>query len=143
MRLKKRPFGIIALVLLFVTGTAASLISVIALIFPGSFLESIWRLNPQAREGFERLGGWSIPLMLAVCLACLLAVIGLWRGLRWGYWLTFAMLIINLGGSVVNVITGMQRGAAAGIPIVLGLLLYLMRGRTREYFNFPSARRIG
>ena len=80
---KRRPFVITLLIILFIIGTIASLISVISLSFPGSFLEVVWRVNPHAREGFARMGGWSVLLMLAVCVACLLAAIGLWRGLRW------------------------------------------------------------
>lgn len=133
----KRPFVVTLLIILFVIGTIAGLLSVFALIFPGSFLEAIWRANPHAREGFARIGGWAVVLMSVVFVACLLAAIGLWRGLLWGYWLTVAMLTVNLVGSVVNVVTGTEPRAIVGIPIVLILLFSLMRNTTREYFR-PS-----
>lgn len=132
---KTRPLVVTFLIVLFVTGTAASLVSVISLSFPGSFLEVVWRLNPHAREGFGRMGNWAVVLMAVVCLACLLSAIGLWRGLRWGYWLAVAMLTINLIGDVVNVVTGTEYRAIAGIPIALALLIFLLRKRTREYFE--------
>lgn len=131
----KRPFVVTLLIILFVIGTIASLLSVVALTFPGSFLETVWRANPHAREGFARIGGWAVVLMSVVFVACLLAAVGLWRGLRWGYWLTVAMLTVNLVGSVVNVVTGTEPRAIVGIPIVLILLFYLMRNTTREYFR--------
>ena len=137
MRTKKtRPFVIQILLILFVIGTAASLITVISLTFPGSFLEPVWKLNPHAREGFAGMGGWAVVLMLAVCVACLFTTIGLWRGLRWGYWLAVLMLIGNLAGDVINSIYGTERRAIIGIPIVLFLLFLVMRRRTREYFEF-------
>lgn len=130
-----RPLGLTFLMILFAIGTLASLIAVITLVFPGSFLDVAWRVNPHAHEGFSRLGGWSVVLMSAVFIACLLTAFGLWRRLEWGYWLAMAMLIANLVGDTINVIAGKDRRAIAGIPIVFLLLLYLMRRNTREYFR--------
>ena len=125
-----RPLLVKFLILLFVFGVAASLISIISLTFPGSFLEPVWKLNPHAREGFARMGGWSIVLMSGVCITCLLTAIGLWRGLRWGYLLAVVVLFINLVGDVINVIVGTDRRAIVGIPIVLLLLILLLRSKS-------------
>ena len=130
---KTRPFGITALTILFVIGTAASFISAVSLTFPGSFLEPVWRLNPHAREGFDRLGIWAIVLMTVVCIACICTAIGLWRGLWWGYWFAVLMLVLNLVGDLVNVLMGTEPKAIVGIPIVVLILAYLMRKRTKEY----------
>jgi uncharacterized membrane protein (DUF2068 family) len=88
----------------------------------------------RAREGLARIGSWSVPLMSAVFVACLLAAIGLWRGLRWGYWLAVGMLSINLIGNIINVAAGMEPRAIVGVPVVLILLIYLLRNKTRDYF---------
>lgn len=114
---KTRPLVVSLLIILFVIGTVASLISVISLTFPGSFLDAVMRLNPHALEGFARMGGWSIVLMSVVCALCLLTAIGLWRGLRWGYWLAIVMLVSNLLGAVINVIAGSEKRAIVGIPM--------------------------
>ena len=126
---KTRPFVVTVLIVLFVIGVIASLISIISLTFPGTFLEPVWKLNPRAREGFAGMGGWSIVLMSVVCVTCLLTAIGLWRGLRWGYWLAVVVLIINMVGNIVNVLVGTDRRAIVGIPIVLLLLIYLWRSK--------------
>lgn len=131
----RRPLVVTFLIILFAIGTVASLFAVITLIFPGSFLDVAWRVNPRAYEGFTRVGGWSVVLMSAVFVACLLTAIGLWRRLEWGYWMALVMLIVNLAGDAINVIAGKDRRAIAGIPIVLILLLYLMRRNTRDYFG--------
>lgn len=132
---KTRPFGVKALVILFAIGAFASFLSTVSLSFPGSFLEVMWRLNPRAREGFDRIGGWSIPLMVIVCLSCVLTTIGLWRGRRWGYWLALIMLVLNLAGSLINFITGSEPGPIIGVPIVLIIVAYLLNRRTKEYFD--------
>ena len=56
-----RPIGITALSLFFLFGAGASFVSFISLLFPGSFLDPVWRLNPRARAGLGgmRVGGYS------------------------------------------------------------------------------------
>lgn len=134
-RTNTRPLVVTFLIVLFAIGSVASLFAVITLMFPGSFLDVAWRVNPRAYEGFTRIGGWSVVLMSAVFVACLLATIGLWRRFAWGYWLALVMLIGNLTGDAINVIAVSEQRAIVGIPIALILLLSLMRKNTREYFR--------
>ena len=129
-----RPLVVTLLIILFAIGSVASLVSVITLTFPGSFLDAVWLVNPHAHDGFTRMGGWSVVLMSTVFVACLLTAIGLSRGLAFGYWTAMVMLIGNLTGDAINVIAGNDRRAIVGIPIALILLLSLMRRKTREYF---------
>lgn len=110
------PLGITALSIFFLFGTAASFVSFVSLLFPGSFLEPMWRLNPRAREGFASMGAWEIVLMFAVCIACASAAAGLWRGARWGYRVAMVILCINLLGDIANVLLGTEPRAAVGIP---------------------------
>ena len=130
-----RPLGVTALIMLFVVGAVASFVSTLSLTFPGSFLEPIWQLNRHAREGLDRLGIWAIALMTVVCIACIFTAIGLWGGLWWGYWFAVVMLVLNLVGDLVNVLTATEPKAIVGIPIVVLILAYLMRRRTKKYFN--------
>jgi hypothetical protein len=126
-----RPVGITALSIFFLFGTAAGFVSFVSLLFPGSFLEPLWRLNPRAREGFAGMGAWAIVLMCAVSIACALAATGLWRGARWGYWLAIALLTINLIGDIINAVTGTEPRAAVGVPIVIAILAFLTSKRVR------------
>lgn len=49
------------------------------------------------------------------------------------------LLGINLLGDVVNALSGMEPGAAVGIPIVLAILAYMMSRRVRRYFTRSAA----
>ncbi|HZF13816.1 MAG TPA: hypothetical protein VFE33_33910 [Thermoanaerobaculia bacterium] len=105
---KIRPSGITALSIFFAAGTVISLTCAVALLFPGSFLEPMWRLNPRARDAFGGIGTWVVVLMLTVSVACALASRGLWRGRPWGYRLAVGILVVNLLGDVTNVILGTE-----------------------------------
>ncbi len=134
-----RPLGITALSIFFLFGAVMSFISSVSLLFPGSFLELMWRLNPRAREGFAGMGVWAVVLMCAVCVACTSASIGLWRGARWGYRVAVVLLCINLLGDIANVVTGIEPRAAVGIPIVLAILAFLMTRGVRRFFVRSAA----
>ena len=54
----------------FAFGATMCALTVSLLLFPGSALDSLWRLNPDARLAFESLGYWSVVLMLTVGTAC-------------------------------------------------------------------------
>ncbi|MGH9872106.1 MAG: DUF2127 domain-containing protein [Pyrinomonadaceae bacterium] len=133
-----RPAGIAGLTLLFLFGTAASFVSLVSLLSPGSFLEPIWRLNPRAREGFGAMGSWALVLMCVVCVASASTAIGLWRGARWGYWFAVVMLAVNLLGDVANVLLGTERKALIGVPIVIVILVYLRSKRVKEFFDIST-----
>jgi hypothetical protein len=130
-----RPVGVTALSFFFLFGAAMSFIAFLSLLFPGSFLEPMWRLNPRAREGFAGIGVWAIVLMCVVSVACASAAAGLWRGARWGYLLALVLLAINLLGDIMNVVLGTERRAAVGIPIVIAVLAFLLSKRMRRFFS--------
>jgi hypothetical protein len=130
-----RPGGVTALSVFFAAGALISFLSFASLLFPGSFLEPMWRLNPRAKDAFAGMGRWSIVLMGAVCLACSFSASGLWRGKIWGHRLAFSVLAINLLGDIANVIFGLERRAAIGVPIALAMLLYMRSRRIRDYFK--------
>jgi hypothetical protein len=132
---KIRPVGITLLSIFFSFGALVSFMVFISLLFPGSFLEPLWRLNLRAREAFASVGAWAVVLMCVVCVSCALAAVGLWRGAWWGYRLALALLVINMLGDIANVILGTEPGAVVGVPVVIAILTYLMSRRVRRFFR--------
>ena len=132
-----RPIGVTALSIFFWAGALISLTSAVSLVFQGSFLEPMWRLNPRARVAFSTIGGWAVVLLGTLCVACASTALGLWCGSRWGYWCAVVLLAINLIGDISNVVLGTEPRAAVGIPIVLAILWFLMRKRVRRFFTGP------
>ena|SRR5215213_3694600 len=130
-----RPRGITALSLFFAAGCLIAFTSAVSLLFPESFLEPMWRLNPRARTAFSSMGMWAPVLLITVSAACGIAAFGLWRGRRWGYRVATGLLVVNLIGDVANVVLGTEPRAIVGIPIVALLLVYLFRPGVRCYFE--------
>jgi hypothetical protein len=134
LALRRRPGGVSALAIFFAVGATVSLVTIVALLFPGGILEPIWRLNPRARTGFATLGAWAPVLLAAVGLGCAAAARGLWSGKRWGCRLAMALLAVNLAGDGANVVLGIEPRALVGIPIAALLLLFLTTAHVRAYF---------
>jgi uncharacterized membrane protein (DUF2068 family) len=97
----------------------------------------MWRLNPRGRAGLGTLGPWGAALLGAASLACALSAAGLWRGARWGRRLAIVVLAVQLAGDLANVVSGVDRRAAFGLPVALALLLYLFSRRVGAYFERP------
>jgi hypothetical protein len=130
-----RPPGLVLLTLFFGFGTTMSALTALALSFPGTWSEQLWRLNPAARTGFEALGNWAVPLMLLVAAACAGAAVGLWWGKLWGYRLALTVLSVNLMGDIFNALVRGDRRTLIGLPIGGAMIGYLLSRRIRERFN--------
>jgi hypothetical protein len=106
------------------------LVTLLALAFPGSFLEPIWRLKPEARVQFQEIGGASIALMAVVGAACGLAAVGLAKNAEWGRQLAIGILIFNLVGDSLNALLRHDPKTLIGLPIG-GLMIWYLVKRKR------------
>lgn len=132
---KIRPSGIIALSIFFLAGAFLSFTSSVSLLLPHSFLETVWRLNPRAHDSLTRIGVWAVVLMFAVSVSCAAAAIGLRRGSRWGHRLAITLIGINLGGDIINVLSGTEPRAIVGVPVAAAILVYLMSASVNRFFK--------
>jgi hypothetical protein len=126
---QRLPVGIKLLSAFFAFGALVCLITIIALLFPGGVLDPIWRLNPDARVAFQKIGALSILLMFVVGSACALAAIGLVRRSPWGRRLAFAILGVNLFGDLVNALVRHDLRTLIGLPIGGAMIVYLLIAR--------------
>ena len=132
----RKPAGHIALVrtsgvhrwfaAFFAFGATMCALTVCLLLFPGGALDSLWRLNPNARLAFASLGHWSLVLMLTVGTACLFAAIGLWRARPWGTWLALMILSINMLGDLTNAFVRHDYRSLIGVPVAGTMIFFLL-----------------
>jgi hypothetical protein len=128
----KQPQPLYWFAAFFAFGAMMCLLTIVLLVFPGTKLDSLWNLNPDARVAFQSLGSWSVLLMLAVGTGCALTAIGLWHGKLWGIRLALAILFINMIGDLVNVVTRHDYRPLIGVPIAGVMIFYLARFRTHR-----------
>jgi len=106
------------------------LLTIGLLLFPGTALDSLWRLNPDAHVAFQSLGKVSIALMIVVGIGCAFATIGLAKNRRWGINLALLILAVNLAGDLINVVVRGDLRALIGVPIAGAIIIYLLRARS-------------
>src|SRR6478752_6332801 len=125
MNQNRRPLGPLLLVLFFAAGALVCILLMLALAYPGSFLEFIWRFRPGIREEFQEYGVWSIAVMAALGAACGLSAFGLARGAEWGRQLAISVLTVNLVGDMFNAVLRGDRRTLIGIPVGFVMIWYL------------------
>jgi len=130
-----RPFGLTLLSVFSALGTVPSTAAALALTFPGACSEAMWRLKPDARTDFARLGTWAIVLMVLVAAGCTGTAVGLWTRQRWGHRLAVVGLSINLLGDTLNALVRGDWRTLIGLPIGGAILVYLLSYRVREWFG--------
>lgn len=111
----------------FAFGVTTCVLTIALLLFPGTALDAVWRLNPDAQVAFQSIGHWSIAIMLAVGTACCLAAVGLWRGALWGTRVAIIILIVNMIGDLSNALLNYDFRTLIGLPIAAAMIVYLAR----------------
>ena len=113
------------LALFFAFGATMCTLTVVLLLFPGTALDSLWRLNPEAHLQLQSFGTWSIVLMLLIGTGCAFAAIGLWQNTLWGKRLALIILSINMLGDLANVFVRHDYRGLIGVPVG-GAMIFLL-----------------
>jgi hypothetical protein len=98
----------------------------LALLFPSSEWEVMWRLNLEAHSAFQAMGSWAILLMFSVATACAMAATGLWILARWGQRLAITILLVNMASDMGNAIVRGDLRTLIGIPIAAAMIWDLL-----------------
>ena len=128
-----RP-GLAAVGVFLFFGSLMAFLAGTTLVWKGTPLDRIWRLNPLAYQHlapFARLIG--IPfLTLSALLA--LAAIGWFKRRLWAWRLAVAIIATQVLGDAVNLFLGHFLEGATGVLFAGALLFYLLRPNIRAAF---------
>ncbi|MGI8481934.1 MAG: hypothetical protein ACR2MF_07725 [Chthoniobacterales bacterium] len=143
MNQRHRSVGTTLLIIFFAAGALICFVTMLALAFPGGFLEPIWRLKPEARVEFQKIGIWSVALMAMVGAACGLAAVGLAKNAWWGRRLAIGALVVNLAGDSLNALLRHDPRTLIGLPIGGLMIWYLLKKGRSPVNSGPSSSRAG
>ena len=131
---QKRPTAWLAIGVFLVWGAVMASIAGITLVFPGTFLDPMWALNPAGHAGLLALGRAVGSLFFVLTLALAAAGIGWLRRRYWGWLLAVLLIGGNALGDVIRFACGDFIKGAVGAILAGALLVYITRPKVRTFF---------
>lgn len=104
-------------------------LTIVLLAVPGTALDALWRVNPEAHAAFTGHRAFAVALMLVVGAACASAAIGLAKRAEWGRRLAMAIIAVNLIGDLTGALVRHDPRPLVGLPIAGAMVWLLSRLR--------------
>ena len=131
----ERPKGFVPIGIFFFFGSLMASYAAITLLFPGTFLDRAWKLNPHAHVQLLSKGLIMVLPFAALAIALLLAGVGWFKRRYWGWLIGVCLIAANLLGDLANLVLGNSLKGGAGVLIAGLLLLYMTRPGMRNYIR--------
>ncbi len=116
---ERRPPGITALSMFFVFGAIVTGVMAALVLFPGDVD------TPATQNSSPIMITIGLLLMIAACVACLAAAVGLWRSALWGMWTALVILCANILSDIIDLLTTHDWRTLIGLPLS-GLLIWYL-----------------
>jgi hypothetical protein len=130
---ERRPRGFLPIGVFFVFGATMAAYAAVTLWFPGTFLDFLWALNPEAYARLDDSA--ALPFLLLSVFLGLVAV-GWFRRRLWGWALGVAVIGFHILVDLGQMAFGEERWkGVVGIGIALLLLLYMTQPGVRKHFR--------
>ena len=133
--LARKSLGVELIAIFFAVATCVLVGVGIALIWPGSTLEVIWRFYPARRSLLMPYHLWLGPAFLTLAIIMVSASIGCFRHRVWGWWLAVAIFLVNGLSDAGQIFLGHFLEGGIGVVVAGTILLYLSRPHTRASFK--------
>jgi hypothetical protein len=134
--MENRPQGILILAIVMFFAAFMGFIVFISTFVNGTPLDVIWTLNNSIPQDFKNslFGKILGVFVLMIGFTVLSAGWGLLKGLKWAWWITVIIFVLNGISDVVRVALGGFEGIV-GIIIATTILYYLTRPDVKAFFN--------
>ena len=121
--MKGKPVGIFLIATFFALATFTLVGVGLALLFPGTGLEAIWRPYPARRSLLMPYRNWLGPGFLTLAFAMACASIGCFQRRIWGWRLAVVIFALNGTGDAVELAAGHFVEGTVGV-IAAGAILF-------------------
>jgi len=115
-------------------GAAMASLAGTTLIWRGTFLDGVWRLNAIAYRQLTPYGRPAGILFFVLGLTLASAGVGWFLRRLWGWRLAVGIIAAQVAGDLVNAFLGQFVRGAVGAAIAGALLVYLLRPQVRSVF---------
>lgn len=112
-----------------------ALYAAITLLHPGTFLDGLWILNPDAHRDLFPFRKPAGVMLLLIASTAAIAGYGWLRRRTWGWRLAVLGIGTQVLGDCVNLVRGDFLRGGAGLLIGGGLLLYLLSSKVKRNFT--------
>jgi len=131
------PAAITAIGVFWFFGAIMAAYACVTLLWPGTVLDRLWKLNISAHVQLLLMGR-AIGFLFLVLGAALVATGIGWRRRRaWGWTLGVILLATQVTGDLANAAMGEYLRGGAGLLIAGSLLFYLFRPNVKQVFATP------
>jgi len=135
LAVRRTTFGFTAIGIFLFFGASIASLAATTLLWRGTALDRLWKLNPTAYEQLAPLGRIVGILLFGLGAALITAGMGWFRRRLWGWRLAVVIISTQVLGDVVNCVRGDWLRGGTGVIIAGALLLFLLQPRIRG--NFP------
>jgi hypothetical protein len=130
-----KPFGFAAIGAFLFFGALMAGLAATTFLFPGTFLDHAWKLNPGAYQQLAPLGIKIGILFLLLSATLFLSGIGWFRRRLWGWRLAVAIIATQILGDIINLARGEWLRGGIGVAIAGVLLFYLFEPQVKAYLR--------
>jgi hypothetical protein len=135
MRQSGAPRGALLFAIFFAVSTVILVSVGLALLLPGTVMETVWRAYPARRALLMPYREWLGPVFLGLAAVMAAASIGCFRQRRWGWWLAVAIFAVNGLGDAGQLLLGHFVEGGIGVAVAGLILFYLMRRKVRAEYQ--------
>jgi hypothetical protein len=116
-------------------GASMALLAGVTLSSPGTVMDGIWRLNPNAYRQLAPMGRLVGASFLFLSIVMAIAATGWFKRHFLGWQLAVAILALQAVGDTVNAMRGQVLEGLFGATIIGALVFYLFRPDVRSVFK--------
>jgi hypothetical protein len=131
-----RPESIAVIATFLFVATIVAFIAGGSLLFPGPFLDRMWKLNPEGAALFHAIGRVSGVFLMTLGVGTFFAALGLLRGQPWAWWFGVCLFAMDASGNIVSYfLTHDALRSVTGAIVSATFLFFLCRYPVRDYFR--------
>jgi|SRR5579871_1454014 len=128
------PFRIAWIGIFFLFGAVMTTLAGVSLVWPGTALDGMWKINPVAHAELSPYGKMAGLLFLGMTPLLAISGAGVLYRRRWSYYASLLLIGANGVGDVVNLLRGDYLKGLTGVFFAGLFMLYLLSPMVREYF---------